>query len=61
MHNNLESKGMMTNKFMYISNDETQNYPSVDYNYWLKPLDTQINEPNFSKVIKPTIRKRYNG
>ena len=35
----------MSNKLMYIPNDETQNYPPVDYNYWLKRLDTELNEP----------------
>ena len=35
----------------------------VDYNYWLKPLDTQLNEStNYNsikvpKVVKPTIKK----
>ena len=35
----------MAEKFMYISNDDTQNYPSVDYNKRLKRLKTQLNEP----------------
>ena len=29
---------------MYIPNDDTQNYPYVDINYWLKRLNTQLNE-----------------
>ena len=38
--------------------------PSVEYNKWLKDLDTQPNEPNnqnsekVPKVIKPTKKKR---
>ena len=49
----------MADKFMYISKDYTQS--SVDYNLWLKHLDTQHNEPsnqnviNVPKVIKPNI------
>ena len=37
--------------------------PSVDYNKWLKRLDTQINKPKnqnsikIPKVVKPRIRK----
>ena len=38
-------KKTMTDKLKYIPNDYTQIYPSVDYyNYWLKRLDTQLNE-----------------
>ena len=49
-------------KLMYIFNDNT---PSVDYNQWLKHLDTHFNELtnqnsiNAPKVVKPTIRKLY--
>ena len=32
--------------------------PSVDYNHWLKRLDTQ-NLINLAKVVMPTIKKRY--
>ena len=45
---------------MCISNDDTQNNTSVDYNNWLKRLHTQINKPTnqnsikFSKVVIPT-------
>ena len=45
------------------SNDDTQNYPFIDYNLWLKHLDTQLNEPTnqnslkIPKVIKPTSNK----
>ena len=35
----------MADKLMYIPNDETQNNPSVDYNEWLKHLDTELNKP----------------
>ena len=37
--------------------------PSVDYNYWLKRLDTQFNKPTIQKslkvpkVVKPTNKK----
>ena len=40
-----------------------KNTPSVDYNYWLKRLDAQLNEstsPNsfkVPKVVKPTNKK----
>ena len=45
----------MADKLMHIPNDDTQNYPSVEYNYWLKRLNTQINESanqNSIKVLK---------
>ena len=35
----------MADKLMYIPNDDTKKYPSVDYKEWLKLLDTQPNEP----------------
>ena len=37
--------------------------PAVDYNKWLRRLDTQLNEPNnqnsikVPKVVKPTNKK----
>ena len=34
----------MADKLKYILNDDTKNSISVDYNYWLKRLDTQLNE-----------------
>ena len=37
---------------MYIPNDDTQNFSSVDYNQWLERLDTQINEPTNKNLIK---------
>ncbi len=44
----------MADKLMYIpnENDDTQNYPSVDDNYWLKGLKTQISEPTNQNSIK---------
>ena len=37
---------------MYIPNDNTQNDPPVDFNYWLKCFDTQVNEITYQKSIK---------
>ena len=54
----------MADKFMYIPNDDTQNY-TVGYNYWLNLLETQLNQPTnhnsikIPKVVKLTKRKRY--
>ena len=36
---------------MYIPNYDTYT-PSVDYNNWLKHLDTQLNEPTNQNSIK---------
>ena len=50
----------MPEKLVYISNDDSQNYPLVDYNYWLKCLKTKLNEPNNHnsiKVAKPKNKK----
>ena len=53
----------MVDTWMYIPNVNTQNYPTVDYNLWLKRLDTQLNEPKnkiiikVPKVFKPTYMK----
>ena len=55
----------MYDKFMYIPNTVTQNYPSVDYNQWLKRSDTQLNKPTnqnlikVTKIVKTANRKRY--
>ena len=49
----------MIDKFMYVPNYHTEITPSVDYNYWLKHLDTQFNEPNnqtSTKVPKVVIQ-----
>ena len=37
----------MANEFMNIPNDDSQNYPSVDYKLWLK-----LNDPTNQNVIK---------
>ena len=42
----------MAGKFMYIPNGDTQNYPSADYNKWLKHLCTQLNKPTHQHSIK---------
>ena len=53
----------MGDKLMYIINDDTQIFPSVDYNEWFKRLDTQLIEPSntnpikVSKVVKPKNKK----
>ena len=53
----------MADKSIYLPNDDTQYTPSVDYNQWLKRLDTQLNEPTYKnsikvpKVAKPTNKK----
>ena len=53
----------MADKLMYIPNDDTQNYPYIDYNQLLKKLDTQPNEKTnkssirVSKAVKPTNKK----
>ena len=39
--------------------------PSADYNYWLKSLDSQLNDPTKQnlievlKVVKPTLKKTF--
>ena len=39
-----------------IPYDDTQNYISVDYNYWLKRFDTQLNEPtNQNSITVPKL------
>ena len=53
----------MVDKLMYILNGDRQNSSSIDYNLWLKRLDTQLNElinQNsiiVPKVVKPTNKK----
>ena len=42
----------MADKFMYIPNNEHKFTPSVDYDEWLKRLDTYLNEPSKQIVIK---------
>ena len=48
----------MADKLMYIPNDDTQNLSTVNYNYWLKSLDTQLNEPT-NQNSSPNIKSRY--
>ena len=51
----------MADKLMYIPNDNTQNYPSVDYDQWLKRWTTQLNEPAYKNSIKvPKVVKATN-
>ena len=40
----------MADKLMYIPIGVVKNTPSVEYNYWLKHLDTQLNKQ--SKIYK---------
>ena len=53
----------MAYKFLYLPNDETKIAPSVDSNYWLERLDTQLNETTnqnsikVPKVVEPTNMK----
>ena len=42
----------MADKLMDIPNDDTKITPSLDYNKWLKPLDTQPDEPINHDLIK---------
>ena len=42
----------MADKLIHIPNDDTQNYYFVDYNKWLKRLDTQLNEPTNQNSLK---------
>ena len=45
----------MADKLIYISNDDTQFTPSVDYNKWLKRLDTQLNDQPFKIQKSPKL------
>ena len=53
----------MADKLIYIPNSDTQNNPLIDYNGWLKRLDTEQNKLTnkntikVSKVVKPTNKK----
>ena len=57
-----DKDGTMADK-LCISNDDKRNNLSVDLNYWLNRLDTQLNKPTHqnsikvSKVVKPTNKK----
>ena len=52
----------MAHKLIFIPNDDTL---SVDYNQWLKRLDTQLNKPTNQnsikspKLLNQRIKKRY--
>ena len=50
-HRNTSDLGdkTMADKLMYISNEDTQNDPSLDNNYF---LDAQLNEPTNRNSIK---------
>ena len=43
----------MAEKLLYITNHDKQNYPFVDYNQWLKRLDTQLNKPTNQNTLSP--------
>ena len=53
----------MADKFMYILNDDTQNYPSSRLQLVVKRLDTLLNEPTnqnlikVPKIVKPMSKK----
>ena len=53
----------MADELMYIANDDKQDCPSVDSNYWLKRFNTQLNDPTnqnslkVPKVVKPIYNK----
>ncbi len=53
-YSGIERDNEMADKLIYIpyDNDDTEHYPSVDYNYWLKGLGTQISEPTNQNSIK---------
>ena len=42
----------MANKLIQIPNEDTPNIHSVDYNSWLKGLDTQLNKPTNQNLLK---------
>ena len=42
----------MIDKLMYIPNDIHKIIPSVDYNLWLKRLNTELNKPTNQNSIK---------
>ena len=42
----------MADKLMNIPNDDKQNHPSEDYNYWLERFDTQVNESTNQNSLK---------
>ena len=42
----------MADKLMLNPNYDKQNFPFCYYNYWLKRLDAQLNEPTNQNSIK---------
>ena len=42
----------MADKFMHIPNDNTQITHPVDYNQWLKRLDSKLNDQTNQKLNK---------
>ena len=67
IHNKNAYQGVTLYQLLMIpcmtNHHDTQHYPFVDYIYWLKRLDNQINKPtnqNLIKVpksVKPTNKK----
>ena len=52
----------MADELMYIPNDDKEISSSVDYNYWLKYLNTKLNESTNQYSIKvPKVFKRSLG
>ena len=47
----------MAVKLMCIPNENTQITPSVDYNYWFKRLNTQLNESTILKSKSPKLSR----
>ena len=53
----------MTDKFMYIPNKETQNYPFCRMKFVVETLNTQPNKATYQNLLKlfsQRIRKHYN-
>ena len=42
----------MAYKLMYFPKDDTKIISCLDYNYWLKRLDTQLNESTNQNLLK---------
>ena len=55
----------MTDKLMHIPYDDTKNYPSVDYNLWLKHFNIQLHDLKnknsilSQKLLSQRIRKLW--
>ena len=51
----------MAETVKFITKDDTNITPSVDYNKWLKRMDTQLNEPTYKKIREvPKVVKSTN-